>query len=89
MARRPPALALVQPGSLDEVVHVRSLLASTLPVIRARTAGLRAEMARGDALRRQAARGGRPLGAEPAGLKKRRLALARFEQRASAGARPA
>jgi hypothetical protein len=35
MARRPPALALVQPGSIDEVVHVRSLLASTLPVIRA------------------------------------------------------
>jgi hypothetical protein len=34
MARRPPALALVQPGSVDEVVHVRSLLASTLPVIR-------------------------------------------------------
>src|SRR3954470_11809911 len=28
MARRPPALALVQPGSLDDVVHVRALLAS-------------------------------------------------------------
>ena len=54
MARRPPALALVQPGSLDEVVRVRSLLASTLPVIRARTADLRAEVERGDRLRRQA-----------------------------------
>ena len=31
MARRPPALALIQPGSLNEVVHVRALLASSLP----------------------------------------------------------
>ena len=35
MARRPPALALVQPGSVDDAVHVRALLASTLPEIRA------------------------------------------------------
>jgi murein hydrolase activator len=54
MARRPPALALVQPGSLDDVVHVRSLMASTLPVIRARTAGVRREMEAAAALRRQA-----------------------------------
>src|SRR3546814_6208012 len=35
MARRPPALALVQHGPLDAAVHVRALLASSLPVIRA------------------------------------------------------
>ena len=54
MARRPPALALVQPGSVDDVVHIRSLLASTLPVVRARTAALRYEVERGEQLRRQA-----------------------------------
>lgn len=54
MARRPAALALVQPGSVDDMVHVRALLGTTLPQIRARTASLRAEVARGDELRRAA-----------------------------------
>src|SRR5687768_4864023 len=81
MARRPPALALVQPGSLDEVVRVRSLLASTLPVIRARTADLRAEVERGDALRRQADEAVAILTAGREELRKRRIALAAFEQR--------
>jgi septal ring factor EnvC (AmiA/AmiB activator) len=79
MARRPPALALVQPGSLDDVVHVRALLASALPEIRARTAGLRAEVARGDALRRDADIAVAALQASRKDLRQRRLALARFE----------
>ena len=80
MARRPPALALVQPGSLDEVVHVRALLASSLPAIRARTSGVRAEMARGQKLRRQAGEAVVQLGASRRDLQQRRLALARFER---------
>jgi septal ring factor EnvC (AmiA/AmiB activator) len=80
MARRPPALALVQPGSLDDVVHVRALLASALPEIRARTAGLRAEVARGDALRRDADVAVAALQASRKDLRQRRLALARFEE---------
>jgi septal ring factor EnvC (AmiA/AmiB activator) len=80
MARRPPALALIQPGSLDEVVHVRALLASSLPAIRARTAGVRAEMARGEALRRQAAEAVVQLSSGRQDLQQRRLALARFER---------
>lgn len=79
MARRPPALALVQPGSLDEVVHVRALLASSLPAIRARTAGVRSEMARGAALRRQASEAVVQLGSSRRDLQQRRTALARFE----------
>ena len=79
MARRPPALALVQPGSLEDVVHVRSLLASTLPVIRARTAGLRAEVDRGNQLRADAAAAHASLLASRAELQRRRVALARFE----------
>ncbi|HEU0098546.1 MAG TPA: peptidoglycan DD-metalloendopeptidase family protein [Allosphingosinicella sp.] len=80
MARRPPALALVQPGSLDEVVHVRALLASSLPAIRARTAGVRAEMDRGERLRRQARDAVVQLGASRRDLQARRVALAGFEQ---------
>jgi septal ring factor EnvC (AmiA/AmiB activator) len=80
MARRPPALALIQPGSLDEVVHVRALLASSLPAIRARTAGVRSEMARGEALRRQAREAVVQLGSGRSDLQQRRVALSRFEQ---------
>lgn len=80
MARRPAALALVQPGSLDDVVHVRALLASALPEIRARTAGLRAEVARGDALRRDADLAIASLQTSRQDLRQRRIALARFEE---------
>lgn len=80
MARRPAALALIQPGSVDEVVHVRALLASTLPEIRARTAGLRAEVARGNELRRQADLAVSALRGSQEELRRRRLALARFEE---------
>ena len=79
MARRPPALALVQPGSIDEVVRVRSLLASTLPVIRARTAGLREEIRAGNALRQQAEAARAALIAGQEELRKQRIAFARLE----------
>lgn len=55
LARRPAALALVQPGSVTDMVYARAILTSILPVVRARTAGLRADVARGKALREQAA----------------------------------
>lgn len=81
MARRPPALALVQPGSVHEVVHVRSLLASTLPIIRARTAGVRQEMREGNRLRRQAQLAAASLLRGQEELRKQRRALAQLEER--------
>jgi septal ring factor EnvC (AmiA/AmiB activator) len=81
MARRPPALALVQPGSVHDVVHVRSLLASTLPVIRARTATLREEIEAGNKLREQAETARASLLAGQEELGRRRLELARLEER--------
>lgn len=51
MARRPLALALVQPGSMTDAVHMRAVLDAVLPVIQERTAGLRAELDRSRALR--------------------------------------
>jgi septal ring factor EnvC (AmiA/AmiB activator) len=80
MARRPAALAMVQPGSLDDAVHVRALLASSLPAIRARTAAVRAEVDRGNALRREADRAVAQLRSGQDDLGRRRVALAQFEQ---------
>jgi septal ring factor EnvC (AmiA/AmiB activator) len=79
MARRPPALALVQPGSIDRVVHVRAMLASTLPAIRSRTAGLRSELETANRLRAQAGQAHETLVSSRAELQRRRVALARFE----------
>jgi murein hydrolase activator len=79
MTRRPAALALVQPGSVRDAVHVRSLLAAALPEIRRRTAALRFEVARGGALRRRAEVARHELIGSRGALRQRRLALARWE----------
>jgi septal ring factor EnvC (AmiA/AmiB activator) len=44
MGRRPPLLAIADQGSADELVKVRILLDTTLPVIRARTARLSSDL---------------------------------------------
>jgi murein hydrolase activator len=82
MARRPPALAITQPGSIDDIVHVRLLLADTLPVIQARTAGLRADLDRQTQLRHDAERAIAALGASERLLGQRQAALAELEQTA-------
>ncbi|MDB5662884.1 MAG: peptidase [Sphingomonas bacterium] len=79
MARRPPALAIVQPGSLTDLVHVRALLASSLPLVQARTAGIRLEIAEGDRLRARAALALATLRAGEQQLRTRRAELARLE----------
>jgi murein hydrolase activator len=79
MARRPAALALVQPGSVENTAHVRSLLAATLPEIRRRTAALRAEVQRSEALRTQAEQARLALATSRVQLQQRRSELAAFE----------
>ena len=79
MTRRPAALALVQPGSVRDAIHVRSLLAATMPEIRRRTASLRAEVARSADLRRQSEQARAALAASRTALGERRTALATFE----------
>jgi septal ring factor EnvC (AmiA/AmiB activator) len=44
MGRQPPLLTLVDHGSVDEMVRVRALLDSTMPVIERRSAALAAEL---------------------------------------------
>ena len=51
MALRPPALALVQPGSMRDLVHIHAVLAGVMPIVRTRTAELRADVERGHLLR--------------------------------------
>lgn len=54
MAQRPPLIALADSGSTEEFVRVRLLLDSTLPAIRARSAALSSEVARGQTLQKAA-----------------------------------
>ncbi len=79
MARRPAALTLVQPGSVHDTVRVRSLLDATLPEIRRRTAALRAEVERSQALRQRSEQAREALVASRESLRERRVDLARFE----------
>jgi len=79
MTRRPTALVLAQPGSLSDMVHVRLLLADALPLIRARTADLHADLDRQTELRSDAERAMAALAASRALLAQRRQALATIE----------
>lgn len=88
-ARRPLALSALQPGSLADVVHVRAVLASVVPQIRARTAALRAELAKGRALEARAARALAEIRASEATLRQRRSELAALENRQRLASRAA
>jgi septal ring factor EnvC (AmiA/AmiB activator) len=79
IARRPPVLALLQPGSVADAVHMRIILASAMPVIAQRTAGLRAELARSRALRRDAETARAALLTSRTQLTERRAELAQLE----------
>ncbi|MBA3678288.1 MAG: peptidoglycan DD-metalloendopeptidase family protein [Sphingosinicella sp.] len=81
MARRPPALALVQPGSIGEIVRVRALLASTLPSVRKRTAALRADLAAAERMKANEARNAAALGVSRNVLRSKRVELARMEEK--------
>ena len=79
MARRPPVLGLVQPGSTADMVHVRAVLGTTMPVIERRTAEVRAELARVQQLRANAAGAVQGLRDGRTRLESERIALVRLE----------
>jgi len=87
LARRPTVLALVQPGSIDDMVRVRAILATTLPRVEAQTAALRKDIARSRDLARQADRAARLQRASRKALAMRRAELARLEARSRARSR--
>src|SRR5689334_15782254 len=82
MARRPPLLVLASEGGTDELVKVRLLLDSTLPVIRARTAHLSAELAQGQRLQQTALAAKAELARSRDNLVTRREQFAALEQKA-------
>ena len=81
LARRPAAAAIVQPGSVADLVHVRAVLGSTLPVVRQQTASLRADLARTRALQGSAALAARALEDGRRTLVGERQALAALQAR--------
>jgi murein hydrolase activator len=79
LAMRPGAVSLIQPGSLDDLVHVRAVLGSTLPLVQARTAGLRSALDRARRLRADQALAMSAMARGRADLETQRVALARIE----------
>jgi murein hydrolase activator len=82
MARRPPLLVLADRGSTDELVEVRLLLDSTLPVIRSRTSRLSAQLAEGERLQQAALAARAELSRSRDELVGRRQRYAALEQKA-------
>lgn len=79
MARRPAVLGLIQPGSTEDIVHVRAVLGTTMPVVERRTAEVRAELARVQRLRVNAAGAIQSLRDGRARLESERIALVQLE----------
>lgn len=81
LARRPALVAVAQPGSVDDLVHLRAVLASALPVIEARAAAMRQEVARVQRLQESAGLAARALRDGRARLEASRIVLAQVEAR--------
>ena len=82
MARRPPLIAFADGGSTDELIKVRLLLASTLPVIRNRTSRLSAELRQGERLQNAALAARTELARSRENLASRQRTYAALEQQA-------
>lgn len=87
MARRPLGLALVQPGSVGDAVHMRAVLGQILPVIQQRTAGLRAELEKSRALRATAQQAADALTQAQSDRRQQQTALAALEAQKRIAAR--
>ncbi|HXH16746.1 MAG TPA: peptidoglycan DD-metalloendopeptidase family protein [Sphingomonas sp.] len=81
LARRPTIVAVAQPGSVDDLVHVRAVLGSALPVVRQRTQAVRAELAETRRLQASATLAAKALSDGRARLENDRIALAKLEAR--------
>lgn len=80
-SRRPVILALLRPGEVRDVVYLRALMASAVPQVQARTAGLRQQLRQQRQLRAAARQAAASLSAEEAQLARRRQEMAEIETR--------
>ena len=79
LSRQPPLAVLAQPGSLTDMVHARAVLDAAMPVINARTVGVRRELATLRAIRAQTATALAALTGSRQRLSMRRDELTRLE----------
>ncbi len=86
-SRRPPMLAMLQPGSLRDTVHVRAVFDRVLPVIEQRTADLREELGKARRLQAMAAQAKKALVEGRKQLAERRTSLRRLEAEKRVAAR--
>ena len=81
LSRRPMALSVLRPGSLQDLVYMRAVLAAAIPQVERRTASLRAEIAKNRQLAQRATALIDRRRADEAGLEVRRKQLAALETR--------
>lgn len=81
LSRRPMALSVLRPGSLQDLVYMRAVLAAAIPQVERRTASLRAEIAKNRQLAQRAIALIDRRRADEAGLEVRRKQLAALETR--------
>lgn len=75
LVRRPPLLTLLQPGSVEDAVHLRAVLSAVAPQVRAKTGGLRDDLADVRRLEAAAQRSAAAAMASQAKLEERRREL--------------
>ena len=89
LARRPPALSALRPGSLRETVYLRAMLETTIPQVQSSTADLRAEIDRSRQLENAARQAAAALRGSEEELAQRRTSLAALESRQRLASRSA
>jgi murein hydrolase activator len=89
LSRRPVVFALLRPGSVQDAMHLRAMLATLMPEVARRTASLRGELARFRGLQQQAQAAADRLRASRSDLAQRRVRLAGLETRQRLAARNA
>ncbi|WP_375290484.1 murein hydrolase activator EnvC family protein [Qipengyuania sp.] len=89
VARRPPLMSLLQPGSIEDAVHLRAVLTAVTPQIRDRTATLRGDLETARQLEAAATRAADARLASQARLEARRKTLRALADRQLAEARRA
>ncbi|WP_294203066.1 peptidoglycan DD-metalloendopeptidase family protein [uncultured Sphingomonas sp.] len=79
MAARPPVAAVAQPGSIADLAHVRAVFGTISPVIAARSAAVRSELAATRRVQAQMTVAARALAGTTTKLESERQALAKLE----------
>lgn len=89
LSRRPPALALLRPGTVRDTMYMRAVFDTMLPEVERRTVDLRRDIERGRRIELRAAAASRRLAASRSELKSRQERLVGIETRQRLASREA